>query len=131
RLRWRDCLRSGWQRRRPSWGKGGRSRAEQCFAYDRRHLMAQAKHIAFAIRMNAVGQQDEIAIIRRIDPESCSGKAGVAKGGEPIESLAANPRIKCIDIKTIGSMRGSFNAIGLLVQRRPRHWPGLDPFPNR
>ena len=62
-----------------------------------------ADDVAFAVGMNGVGQQNEIALVDRIDPEHGAGETGVAEGGAAGEAVAAAAGVRRVDVEAISA----------------------------
>ena len=63
--------------------------------HDGRHLAAQRREGRPRVGMHAVGQQDDVRLARRVDPDGGAGEAGVAVGadGEQVAAIAGERRI--------------------------------------
>ena len=48
-----------------------------------------APHIALAVGMKGIGQQDQITLMNRIDPKHRSGEAGMAERSAALETVAS------------------------------------------
>ena len=73
--------------------------SKKLLRHKRRHFSAQGPHVAFAVGVDGVGQQDDEALVFRIDPEAGAGETGVPEGDAALEPLAARLRIAGVGIE--------------------------------
>src|SRR5688572_9670476 len=75
--------------------------SEQRLTDDRRDALSKVLHVALAVGVDAVGEQDEVAAVQRVDPEHRAGVAGVAERRAARESLAAAARKARVDVEPV------------------------------
>ena len=82
-----------------------------------RHLRAERRDVALAVRMHAVGQKDDVALRLRLHPERRAGEAGVAERFDR-KQIAAIRRERRVDVPAEPAH------VGHRCGRRRRRHPG-------
>lgn len=72
-------------------------RRQQRRGRNRRHLAAQRRHIAFAVGVDTIRQEDDVARRARVEPQRRAGEAGVAERPNR-EQLATIRGVRRVDV---------------------------------
>ena len=101
---WRACCQPsrGATEGSPPEGAGPSNASPTAVATSRRRRM-----LALAVGVDGVGQEDEEAVVGRVDPEHRAGEAGVAEGGARLEPVAAAGGVGGVDVEPVPAARRS------------------------